>query len=203
MPIRAQAAPSAVAETIDEMMRTLSGAGDASALGGAMQADATDALRLFSFGAESVGDGFSVDDAHQFGWRSVVISADGTQTFADVRQGSEGVSFSKVTQSPFVGKMIEAAHLVEQERAGADAELRVIEAPDLRISALWIAGETNEFVPFEGAPTTMLSEDQFRELVDRTAYEALQAFSLERQEQQEPGQEQIQNLESGQMSGEE
>ena len=73
----------------------------------------------------------------------------------------------------------------------------------MRLSALWIAGETNEFVPFEGAPTTMLSEDQFRELVDRTAYEALRAFSLERQEQQEPGQEQIQNLESGQMSGEE
>lgn len=205
MPVLAKGAPVGLAETIDQMIQVLGDSPEDSALGGAGHTDVTAAIPLFSFGAESVQDGFSLEDAEPFGWRSLLVGDDGSQRFADVEQKRDGTfRYSRITSSPFVEQMIVAAGLIEHERSETDAELRIIEAPDLRLAALWIAGEKNEFIPFEGARTEMISEDEFRELVEHRAHELIDSFiEVGESVQEEHGGESMDEQHKGQLAADE
>ncbi len=179
MAIHRRHSPGGVEQAIQKMVNALDAPISSSALGGMAAREMTEALPLYSFGKEDLIRGFDAENTGQYGWRSIVISGSGIKSFADIKNKNAGelIEPSKLTRGSLVDDMIAAAQLAERERPEANAELRVIESESLRLGALWLAGESNEFIPYEGAALKLLSEAEFRELAESMLRNSIKAFA--------------------------
>jgi len=130
----------------------------------------TTPLPLYSFGVDDAEKGIQTAEIPQSGWRGLVVTTDGDQTFADLRvEDGANVAYSKVTRGATVDQYLRSAAVVQATPENEDLELRVIESESLKIAAFWLHGQGDVFVPFEGAEAIPLTEAQFSELISQRA----------------------------------
>jgi hypothetical protein len=124
--------------------------------GGATSLKASQPVRLFMLQANDIVDSNFLEHAKPIGWRYLIVN-DGPIAVADVRDGAGGsqeASFGSLIRGRVAERMNSAAQVAEQkyESTQETFEQRILEIPSLYISALWLHGPRDIFIPFlEGA----------------------------------------------------
>lgn len=92
-----------------------------------------------------------IDKAQQQGWRYIVEKGDGeTVSFVDVREEEAVVRFSSISTNSNASALLEAAHLAQEVASPIEGncEVRALEVPAAKVSALWLVHERNQFIPY-------------------------------------------------------
>jgi hypothetical protein len=178
MTITRREAPSEVGDALAIALGDLATSSSLDALGGGPSSSLTAPIPLYS--ASRAGFPASpLEELPQFGWRAIALDSQGEKGFADVEQRQEGLVFSRLLKGPQVDAFVEAAHFAEGEESHLeDVELRIIEAPDLRVAAIWLFGQGQEskFIPYQGHVPELMSEGGFRKLLAKRREQVRQAF---------------------------
>jgi pimeloyl-ACP methyl ester carboxylesterase len=118
--------------------------------GAAPQTNASKPVQLFSLGLNDINDAGFLKSARPEGWRYLVVSGV-PLAIADVRDTKTGTAtFSALTRGPVVERFVEATNFAEKHyHASPDHyEVRALEIPSLYVSALWLHGARDIFIPY-------------------------------------------------------
>ncbi|AWN45560.1 hypothetical protein DK419_03845 [Methylobacterium terrae] len=157
--------------------------GAASALGGARM-DMSDPLPLYQLRLDKITGPHSIDEAEQVGWR-YLIEKGGSAAFADVGQTAGGtMRFASLSRNDNARRLLAAAHLAETVAIQADEkyDIRVLDVPALRTSAVWLAGSHDLFIPYIDNKRLrghlIQVEDDFRDHLVEQAERARASFDI-------------------------
>jgi hypothetical protein len=92
-----------------------------------------------------------IDKAEMFGWRYLVEDPhDQGAGFADVKVSGGSAQFTSFSKNKNAYRLIEAAHLAQAvaEKKDAAYEARILEIPQVYVSAIWLAGPESIFIPY-------------------------------------------------------
>jgi hypothetical protein len=132
--------------------------------GGAAPVHASQPIQLFILKSSDISNTDFIEKAEPVGWRYLIVD-DGPIAVADVStEGTKpGASFASLIRGPLAERFGQAAALAERRyRADPnDFDVRVLEIPSLYISALWLHGPREVFIPFlEGSQNNNPKEVQ-------------------------------------------
>jgi hypothetical protein len=154
-----------------------------SSLGGA-RTDMSEPLPLYQLRLDKITGLGSLADAEQVGWR-YLIEKGGSAAFADVGQVSEGpVRFASLSRNSNAPRLMEAAHLAElvANKAGESYDIRILDVPALRTSAVWLAGSHDLFIPYIDSKRlrgqSIRVEDDFMDHLAEQAKRAKSRFAI-------------------------
>jgi len=127
-----------------------------SPMGGAAPIETSQPLQLFVVKLSDITDEGFIKKAVPVGWRYLIVGQ-GPLAVADVKEaaGVQQASLSSLIRGPLVERLSQAAELAEQKYSDDpnSFEVRILEIPSLYITALWLHGPRDIFIPFlEGAP---------------------------------------------------
>jgi len=120
-----------------------------SAAGGAAAPQATQPIRRFLVKLSDLTDVHFLDKAIPIGWRYLVLGPDPV-AIADVKEATAGApSFDSLIQGPFANRLAEATEFAARryEAGPNEYEVRVLEIPSIYLSALWLHGPRDIFIP--------------------------------------------------------
>ena len=150
-------------------------------IGGAAAPQASQPIQLFMLKlSDIIGNDF-FNNAVFIGWRYLIIDA-GPIAVADVRESGSGAPprFDSLIRGTIAERFEQAVDLAAQ-RYGAEPgtfEMRVLEIPSLYITALWLHGTREIFIPFlEGATKDTLVVREDPSFIQRV----IQAAALKKQ----------------------
>ena len=175
--IRAQG-PSGGAAVVGRALAHLMtrGPGALPATGGAAAPRASQPIQLFMLKLSDITDDNFLKNAVSIGWRYLIVGA-GPIAVADVKESGSGAPprFGSLIRGSIAERLEQAADLAAR-RYGAEPstfEVRILEIPSLYITALWLHGPREIFIPFfEGAKQDALAvreDPSFTQRVVRAA----------------------------------
>lgn len=149
-------------------------------MGGAIL-DLSEAIAVYMLGLKDISaDPSTIDKAQLTGWRYLMEKADAADTaYADVRKTDNASRFVSLSKNENATALVAAAHLAQKvaESLEGDVEFRIIEVPAVKLSAVWLAGETNIFIPYiDGMAKSKIrnrkisAEKFIKEINDRAKY---------------------------------
>lgn len=161
MPIRLTEVPPQVAEEIESALVRLHEARLTLEPEASAPVAMTAAVPLHSAPSDQVAEGNWLSGARQFGWRSLLEFADGSVGYADVEQTGDRFDFARTSRGARATALVEAAAGLGDDIGLPDTELRIVEAPEVRLSAIWLAGEEDLFIPFQGLEGGLMGRARF------------------------------------------
>jgi hypothetical protein len=102
-----------------------------------------------------------IENAEMFGWRYLFEDPyDHGVGFADVRVSGGSARFTSLSKNKNAGRLTEAAHLAQAiaEKSDANYEARILEIPQIYVSAIWLAGPKSILIPYIDR-TTLFAPD--------------------------------------------
>ena len=152
MTIKAREAPAANAAVLSKGLNDVAPLrGRESLLGGSEVAATMRPIPLYSVGLDNLAEGMGLEGAEQIGWRYLVY---GTQAvgIADLDdKGGEGAPrFSAFSEGERAKCLNSALKYAEDKYQSGDNiyDVRILEIPSLYSTAVWLAGNSNIFIPF-------------------------------------------------------
>jgi hypothetical protein len=85
------------------------------------------------------------------GWRYLLERPDNGQVaYADVQERNAQAEFMSITGTDVAEALLEAAHIAQSfaEKLESDVEVRILEVPAVKLSAVWLSYSTDVFVPY-------------------------------------------------------
>jgi hypothetical protein len=162
MSITRPAGPSGGAAIIGRVVPHLlsRGPGALPPTGGAAAPQTSQPIQLFMLKSSDITDESFVKKAVPVGWRYLIFGQ-GPIAVADVKEasGSGPLTFGSLIRGPIAERLTQAADLAARDYDAGPGkfEARILEIPSLYISALWLYGPRDIFIPFleGGARDTM------------------------------------------------
>ena len=127
----------------------------------------TQAMPVYMLSLDQMENDFSLDIAELKGWRSLLVvdGDNGPLRSLDAGYGLGGQEFAfSIGSGPYVDALFNAVVTAEKNFIAAEGQhaLRVLEAPGLQFSAIWVERTLTPFLsPRWLPPTPVLEEDQF------------------------------------------
>ncbi|MBY5721244.1 hypothetical protein HFO33_32605 [Rhizobium leguminosarum] len=113
-------------------------------------------------------------------WRYILERPDADLVaYADVKEREAKTEFVSVSSSDIAMSLLEAAHIAQKvaQKLQGDVEIRVIEIPAVKLSAVWLADGSDVFIPYiDGVQNlklklkTIKRDRLLAELTDRAKY---------------------------------
>jgi hypothetical protein len=106
-------------------------------------------LPVYGLGMKDLMQEAFLNIARPKGWRYLIVT-NGTIAVADVRERDDGsLKFTGMTSGPIAQRIEEAAELAEKlyKNEVKSFEPRILEIPSVYMTALWLHGETEIFIP--------------------------------------------------------
>lgn len=152
MAIRLPEAPNEVTEFMEAVLLDLHGA--RSEQGAPAPISISPPVRLLSVAGDQVAEGGWLGAARQHGWRAVVEFEGGLFGLIDVEDRDGALEFTRLSTGARTEATLAAAAMLTGKDEELEAELAMIEAPEVRLSAIWLRsdGDQDLFLPFEGMP---------------------------------------------------
>jgi len=167
-----------------ELNRRSHRAAHIAALRGAPSTTTAIPLYILGRGDVSLGDPFSV--AKQIGWRYLLVGGDAPGLVSvSTRKGH--LEFAGVSSGLLAQRLLDAATLADQDLdpQAQSYELRLLDAPSLRMLAVWLRGPSSVFIPLmEGVPPGSAS---LRIETETDFVALLKSRTAERRESPRPG----------------
>jgi len=112
---------------------------------------ASQPIQLFMLKSNDISSANFLEKAVPVGWRYLIVN-DGPVAVADVNAegAKQAASFASLIRGPLAERLVQAAELAER-KYGADSnvfDVRILEIPSLYVSALWLHGDRDVFIPF-------------------------------------------------------
>ena len=138
---------------LEKRVRRMSFASGAPAGGGT--ADTGSPLPVFHLGMDYATHPDALQFARQTEWRYPVIGPNALG-FATISEAAGAPQYCGITYGMFAQRLFDACQIADKtfgNNAAEEYEARILDVPGLNVVALWLAGETNHFIPLlEGNP---------------------------------------------------
>ncbi|MBB4233248.1 hypothetical protein [Rhizobium mongolense] len=152
MPIRLRTdAPaeghSAITDAIADLVEPAADDG----LGGGVGLDLSDPIPVYLLGLDRIKAADPLGHVELVAWRYLLERPDNAQVaYADVQQRDAKAEFVSVTGGDVAAALLEAAHRAEAYAAtrSGDVEIRLLEVPSVKLSAIWLVDGTDVFIPY-------------------------------------------------------
>lgn len=162
MKINRPTTPSSVLHAIASALRDQPPAASGAAWGAER---ISDPLPLYGVNTAALVDGDRDEIFTFYGWRALV-ETDGAIRFVDVEFQEEEPRVTRIVAGGAVGAILEAGERAAEQIDSNEAyELRMIEAPAVKTAALWLAGQSGEFICYSEAGVRAFDEAGFIELL--------------------------------------
>lgn len=176
--LRFEPGPADGRDVLLDALKYLMSSGDT---GGSVPVEISRPLPLYILNlADLRNDPKPLTRANRVGWRYLVERGDISE-FADLYcEDDGGVTFGSLSRGSVARQLEKAAECAYDVALGKDERtLRILEVPALSSSALWLAGNTDVFIPFrarEPLKSVRPEPDFLRDLV-RSAHEYAEKFA--------------------------
>jgi hypothetical protein len=119
------------------------------ALGGAA-VNFSEPLPVYTLNLDDIHGPSSTSKAQLAGWRYLLERIDGGGiAYADVLDTKGKQAFGGVAANKNAERLNQAAHLAEDVAKNLpDVEARILNVPSLNLSAIWLFGDQEKFIPF-------------------------------------------------------
>lgn len=187
MTIRTPAAPAASASVLLKGLSDVAPAvDDRFLLGGAPTAASQHPIPVYVLEPGSLTSGRGLADAHQVGWRYLVYGPKSVG-IADIDDAGGGHPQFNGFSGGERARALNAALAFAEEKyqaGSATYEARILEVPALYTSAVWLAGQSDVFIPFmengKFGDIRPLSKDELLPDLERAAREQEEYFHRDR-----------------------
>ncbi len=112
--------------------------------------EASDAIQVFVVGLDDIQTPDFLGQARPVGWHYIVGFGDDVSIAALGQSPTNAVEFQSLTHGLLAQRLTAALHVAD-DVAGAEAgtsELRLLEVPSLYLSAVWLHGSEDRFIPY-------------------------------------------------------
>ncbi len=146
-------APADGPQEIGRALEDLSIVGRNDPLEGGASIDIASPIAVYRLGMREIDAGFprGLTDAAMVGWRYLMLGAGGAGvSFADVSEAQGSPKLTSIARNSNAEALLEATRIAEAAVAEleGECEVRVLEIPVARMSAIWIVLPEAKFVPF-------------------------------------------------------
>jgi hypothetical protein len=149
-------------------------------LAGAAAPQTSQPIRLFMLNLKDISDESFLKKAVPIGWRYVIVGP-GPIAVADVKDAGGGApGFASLIRGTIAQRLEQASELAQQyESRPGLFEPRILEIPSLYISAFWLHGPHEIFIPFlEGGEKDTMPVKEDPSFVTRVAQAASKHASV-------------------------
>jgi hypothetical protein len=135
--------------------------------------------RVYVLPFDAIRDG-QLSRTHFAGWRFLIVTGDNVLASADVLDDAEhSVVVSVGPLARATASVIDRAESLPEVKAG-DVELRILRVNALYLTAAWLAGDQQLFIPLEPAPPfvqagRVYTEDSFFEALNQPGVKPFRA----------------------------
>jgi hypothetical protein len=157
------------------------GPGALPAIAGAAAPQTSQPIRLFTLKLSDITDDKFLNKAVPIGWRYIIVDTKPVAV-ADLKEARAGAQpgFASLIRGVIAPRLERATELAQQyEIKPGTFEPRILEIPSLYLTALWLHGPQDIFIPFlEGGPKDTLPVQEDPSFIPRVVQAALTRKNL-------------------------
>ncbi|ACL55711.1 hypothetical protein [Methylobacterium nodulans] len=146
-----KSAPATGRAVVRRALRDLWDQGPTADAAGGAAINLAEPIPLYRLGLNQIDATGGLTQAQHVGWRYLLETAGGDTAVADVGEvGGGETRFASLARGENARRLIEAATLAESvaQQKPEEYEVRILDVPALHVSAIWLAGENNIFIPY-------------------------------------------------------
>jgi hypothetical protein len=150
--VQSRKPPHTATKAIGRALLDLRGRPDHADQFGGAELNLSQPLPVYRLGLEDIEGPESIAKAKHIGWRYLIEPADGgAVAYADVKEtGGGDARFTSLSRNRNAERLMEAAQLAEKiaKELPGDCEARILDVPAIYISAIWLTGNKQIFIPY-------------------------------------------------------